>query len=463
MGKIRKSLLRRKIPSEQNKAPRPRTEETWDVHKEGFYRDEIDDWHEMKDHLLLDTIEPASFSEDDSEEEVLPLDLSDSDKEQEADDVDDVEETDDEEEEETGPSDKAWGHRKNDFYSTDYIDDEGGYSSGVSEAEEEEKEALSLQRRMTEELSKEDFGLDYLSTMVGGEEEVELPIIPETSTMSEQGCRIFIQEHWPEFLELYQDLKEKAEYVNDVVEPLKAMASCGILSQDGVQYITCLSTLHHLFCLNTMFYLTLRANGVSVEDHPVITRIVQLRELLGTMRDCVSDEEISQLIDAVDVAAIESSESKLDDAKTHGDLKRKNERENSSGQRRKRKKVEVEQPKVDDEDPLEYYNRIKRETEQRKQKRVTFKEDVKDEKGDTKGEEDEMGRRPITYQISKNKGLTPKRKKEQRNPRVKHRNKYTKAMSKHRHTVRPVEREMSRYGGELGGIKSRLSRSVRIK
>ena len=36
-------------------------------------------------------------------------------------------------------------------------------------------------------------------------------------------------------------------------------------------------------------------------------------------------------------------------------------------------------------------------------------------------------RRAITYQMSKNKGLQPKRKKEQRNPRVKHRKKFEKA------------------------------------
>lgn len=42
-------------------------------------------------------------------------------------------------------------------------------------------------------------------------------------------------------------------------------------------------------------------------------------------------------------------------------------------------------------------------------------------------EQPEDGRRAITYQIAKNKGLTPHRKKEQRNPRVKHRKKFEKA------------------------------------
>lgn len=48
---------------------------------------------------------------------------------------------------------------------------------------------------------------------------------------------------------------------------------------------------------------------------------------------------------------------------------------------------------------------------------------------------DSDGKRAITYQISRNKGLTPKRKKEQRNPRVKHRKKFHKAVIKRRSQV----------------------------
>ncbi|RKP24104.1 Sas10 C-terminal domain-containing protein, partial [Syncephalis pseudoplumigaleata] len=44
--------------------------------------------------------------------------------------------------------------------------------------------------------------------------------------------------------------------------------------------------------------------------------------------------------------------------------------------------------------------------------------------------EDPAGKRTINYQILKNKGLAPKRTKEQRNPRVKHRKKFVKAQKK---------------------------------
>ena len=42
----------------------------------------------------------------------------------------------------------------------------------------------------------------------------------------------------------------------------------------------------------------------------------------------------------------------------------------------------------------------------------------------------------MKFQIARNKGLTPKRKKEQRNPRVRHRKKFEKAKIKRKSQVR---------------------------
>lgn len=83
--------------------------------------------------------------------------------------------------------------------------------------------------------------------------------------------------------------------------------------------------------------------------------------------------------------------------------------------------------------------------------------------------------------MAKNKGLTPHRKKEQRNPRVKHRMKFRKAVIRRKGAVniylilvyiflltqmfqvREPRKELSRYGGEISGIKSTVSRSIKIK
>jgi len=53
---------------------------------------------------------------------------------------------------------------------------------------------------------------------------------------------------------------------------------------------------------------------------------------------------------------------------------------------------------------------------------------------------EEKTKRSITYQMAKNRGLTPYRKKELRNPRVKHRNKYRKAKIRRKGAVCKVQR-----------------------
>ena len=74
------------------------------------------------------------------------------------------------------------------------------------------------------------------------------------------------------------------------------------------------------------------------------------------------------------------------------------------------------------------------------------------------------GKRKITYAIEKNKGLTPHRKKEVRNPRVKKRKKFDEKKKKLA-SVKPVYKGgegRGGYGGELTGIKKGLVKSTKL-
>ncbi|KAL3463309.1 Sas10 C-terminal domain-containing protein [Aspergillus heterothallicus] len=74
------------------------------------------------------------------------------------------------------------------------------------------------------------------------------------------------------------------------------------------------------------------------------------------------------------------------------------------------------------------------------------------------------GKRAITYQIEKNKGLAPKRNKLNRNPRVKKRMRF-ESKKKKLGSVRQVYKGgegAGGYGGELTGIKKNLVKSVKL-
>ena len=73
-------------------------------------------------------------------------------------------------------------------------------------------------------------------------------------------------------------------------------------------------------------------------------------------------------------------------------------------------------------------------------------------------------KRMASWRILTNKGLTPHRKKENRNPRVKKRKKYEKAIKK-LSSFRAVAVDKSTagpYAGERTGIRRNLTRSVKF-
>ncbi|KAI8987937.1 Sas10 C-terminal domain-containing protein [Mycotypha africana] len=77
-------------------------------------------------------------------------------------------------------------------------------------------------------------------------------------------------------------------------------------------------------------------------------------------------------------------------------------------------------------------------------------------------EVDDGQKRLASYKILKNKGLTPHRKKENRNARVKHRNKYAKKLKKLSSTRAVHKMPTATYGGEMSGVKTNVIKSVKL-
>lgn len=71
--------------------------------------------------------------------------------------------------------------------------------------------------------------------------------------------------------------------------------------------------------------------------------------------------------------------------------------------------------------------------------------------------------RKITYEMLKNKGLIRKRKKIDRNARVKHRMKYKKSLTKLKSKGIYLRKREPVYKGELTGINAGLIKSVSLK
>ncbi|KAL2003957.1 hypothetical protein VTN02DRAFT_1476 [Thermoascus thermophilus] len=120
----------------------------------------------------------------------------------------------------------------------------------------------------------------------------------------------------------------------------------------------------------------------------------------------------------------------------------------------------------DDDD---YYDmvaaRAKKRKEEKKARADAYAEAAK--QGGRVEVEEEIGpdgKRKITYQIEKNKGLAPKRSKDVRNPRVKKRKKFEQKQ-KRLGSIRQVYKGgegPGGYGGELTGIKKNLVKSVKL-
>ena len=120
---------------------------------------------------------------------------------------------------------------------------------------------------------------------------------------------------------------------------------------------------------------------------------------------------------------------------------------------------ETEQHETSPADYELYLAALKEKKKKRAEKKLkqTASVNVEEEKSD----DDE--KRKITREMDKNKGhIASKKKKIDRNPRVKHREKFRRSKIKRKGQVREVRSKETKYQGEFSGIRTGVTASRKI-
>jgi len=406
----------------------------------------------------------------------------------------------------------AWGYKKQHFYGGNTGYRMTGDSSGddrFSEDEFEEKEAKLLQNKQIDRLQEQDF-MDAF----GVEEQVLEPektkevveesvVAPDISKLSnKEQAKMFRQQN-PEFDGIVLDFKERIAEATKLAKIVQ-FEDEGLLPKGPItEYIRTKFQILTNYCTNISAYLMFKAKGTNLKLHPVVGRLVEYKHLLDSLeeKDSIVTPQIESLLSRLDSGesiqdivkeerrrikkkAMKSKQtSKLKLLKSKSDEAEEKENTEAATAKLEEKKPDRKRKNedltVDEELAIQLYQSVKR-NKGVQQDEESDESDTEETNTDAKvhpmlnDEEDDIdpnenaeqsqdGRRAINYQIAKNKGLTPKRSKLNRNPRVKHRHKFQQATKKRKGAVREIRKETSRYGGEISGINARVRKGTKIQ
>ncbi|XP_075394818.1 something about silencing protein 10-like [Tenrec ecaudatus] len=430
-----------------------------------YYQDQVDDFDEARSRAALTKgwHEIGSGDEEkdgDEEEEVLGLDGDDEDDEDgesvgEEDGDDDDSSMQSETEASVDPS-LSWGQRKKLYYDTDYGPMSRGRKSQQDLEEEErkeEEEAQLIQERLTQALQEDDFGVTWVEAFAKPVPQVDgvgTRVVKDLTKVSVKEKLKMLRKEAPELLELIEDLKARLAEMKYELEPLLQMVEQGLIPfRKGSQYLRTKYNLYLNYCSNISFYLILKARRTPVHEHPVLERLATYRNLINKLAsvDQRLSSEIRHLLKLKDGTG--KKELRLKVKSLTAKLKSAPKALAAASA-----VTDVSSDSDVDETALKYY------------KEMEDRENLKREKEESATEqalEDPKAKRAITYQIAKNRGLTPRRKKIDRNPRVEHREKSRRAKIRRRGQVREVRREEQRYSGELSGIRAGVKKSIKLK
>ncbi|ETW02099.1 hypothetical protein H310_05702 [Aphanomyces invadans] len=460
-----------------------------------------------------DQAEDAGSSDEDdgSEQELMQLN-DDTEDEQESDleERDDLDDEDIDEEAFAEEKQRAaklkdqWGSSKKQFYSADTADYE--MDSDMEDiAKDEEDAALELQRKQAELMDEDDFEVATVAdTAVPDEDEegrvedelADIPLVydqddaastieavqKDFSKLSKKDKLAFVQQSSPELLGLLDELQlylaQYTENIRPAIEKLEIKSRFSKSDQvtTGLAYMKAKEALVLNYTTNISFYLHCKAQGKSMVDHPVLGHILNLQDKLRTcdqidqpldhQLDALLNEEVPEGGVASDGEAEENDD---DDGLGRFFEDRPEEPSSKQDAKTKSKKRKNEQTAaattVDEAEAEAFYNEVARTKKNRKavkEEFYTHEPKIVEPEFDEDGDDDDK-KRGATYQMIKNKGLKAHKSKINRNPRVKKRLQYKKALVRRKGQVREVRTgEAARYGGEMTGIKANITRSRKL-
>lgn len=388
-------------------------------------------------------------------------------KDEMASDIEDEDDGDDQDDEDKNlPDAKEWGTEKSAYYSTDYVDrGKKGIqylNEDVDDAQAEEEEAVAIQKRLVKDMRDADLGLGWINDnhdhqtdssdddedddddSVGKKKTAKLKF--DVSSMSQKDKIELVKRRSPELKPLVDDFKKYLNELSMIYDPIIEYAvNSGTESSDELKktsgfkiikmkyflilrYVKTIAHYLHLktSCGNSLILgcdgheddKTTQASSDSLKK--MIKHLVQFKKLLSELDKMIEDKAGGEDFDT-DVRFL------LDKIKSGDPIEFEDEHQDD----------DLSDSDDDDQQDL---NQMIQEMD-----------------------DDDEDRRGITYEMSKNKGLTAEKKKKLRNPRVKHREKFKKAKVRRRGQVREPKKELSKYDGEHSGIKSHLVRSIHFK
>ncbi|XP_077240670.1 sas10/U3 ribonucleoprotein (Utp) family protein [Tasmannia lanceolata] len=317
--------------SRDNKRPRKLTKN--EVHAEEDMDDEIDAFHKQRDVIPLNVNEDlGGTSDEDNEQPVFDFEQDDA-GEEDADDYNDTEYKqltrlakrigrvqdsmrrkfggvedemhDDEEEEDERKA--VWGSKKNLYYSADNVDYEL-QSSDEDLPAEEEAEVLRLQQERAKSLRMEDFGLEDEHDEVDSDKDVWVEerhtakrhadevvedgteqayeVKKDLNALTKEEQMDVVYSSAPELVGLLSELNDALNQLESKVDPLLCkVKEEKILPEGAKHYLEVKKLLLLTYCQAISFYLLLKSEGHVVRDHPVIARLVEIKNLLDKMKE----------------------------------------------------------------------------------------------------------------------------------------------------------------------------------